>query len=202
MRVDLTYAIVIVIPLQALITTCKSIIQCILLGWSALICRLQVYSPLVSTVYHLDLNVVLVSMVVVSSVAVVSTIVVSMVFVSVVSVVSMVSVVSKVSMVSVVSMFSVHHLLGDNIKLLPIHCTRGGGGGEVKLIGVHSFHRPWNCLHETVVVRIQSESRCNNYGSWVQLLLYTWVHSTKICKSLIQFVHHSFHPTHQYMLPN
>ena len=131
MSVDLTYAILIVIPLQALITTCKSIIQCILLGWSALICRLQVYPPLVSTVYLPDLNVVLVSMVVVS-VAVVPTIVVSMVFVSVVSVVSMgtvvsmVSVVSKVSMVSMVSMFSVHHLLGEYIKLLPIHCTGGG----------------------------------------------------------------------------
>ena len=124
MRVDLTYGILIVIPLQALITTCKSIIQCILLGWSALICRLQVYPPLVCTVYLPDLNVVLVSMVVVS-VAVVPTIVVSMVFVSVVSVVSMVYVVSKVSMVSMVSMFSVHYLLGEYIKLLPIHCTGG-----------------------------------------------------------------------------
>ena len=125
------------ILLQALITTCKSIIQCILLGWSALICRVQVYPPIVCTVYLPDLNVVLVSMVVVS-VAVVPTIVVSMVFVSVVSVVSkdtvvsmvsvvsMVYVVSKVSMVSMVSMFSVHYLLGEYIKLLPIHCTGGG----------------------------------------------------------------------------
>ena len=121
MRVDLTYAILIVIPLQALITTCKSIIQCILLGWSALICRLQVYPPLVSTVYLPDLNVVLVSMVGVS-VAVVPTIVVSMVVVSVISKVSMDTV------VSMVSMFSVHHLLGEYIKLLPIHCTGGGGG--------------------------------------------------------------------------
>ena len=153
MRVDLTYAILIVIPLQALITTFKSVIQCILLGWSALICRLQVYPPLVSTVYLPDLNVVLVSMVVVSTivvsvvsvvsmVSVVSVVsVVSMVFVvSMVSVVSMVFVVSMVSVVSVVSMVSmvsmvvqietevaVHHLLGEYIKLLPIHCTGGRG---------------------------------------------------------------------------
>ena len=56
--------------------------------------------------------------------------VVSMVsVVSVVSMVSMVSVVSMVyvvSMVSMVSMFFVHQLVGEYIKLLPIHCTGRG----------------------------------------------------------------------------